>query len=277
LYYSSCNGFIQCSLVKFGFNVNPIVQPIQIEEHYLRKNSIMHKSQYNLVTQNDKRGIPERSNTMIQDYNAIVLQDRSPNKSHRVPDNLEEYFFGDETKGYILTDDSYDFSKEYVQKLIYALINPLEDSYETVKQIFYKYIFFAGIKTKDLPELIIHKGAKNIDKLYQTLGFEKFNLTNRLTLTKYKTKIMGRMNISRKSLKKSSSKNPFVNRFKKKKSTKPLDMKNLGKDDDMIFASFLPPHETDPDADETEELKQAPNDWVIVRATEPNTKMSQPK
>lgn len=152
--------------------MNPLVQPIANEEHkYLKKEEIQ-KSQVNLAMKSFEKDIRESPNKKIREFNEIILHELSQNQPGRTPDTLEEFFFGDENNDYKMTDDSFDFSKEYVQKLIYALINPLEDSYETIRQIFYKFIFFGGIKTKDLPELIIHKGAKNINKLYHILGFQ---------------------------------------------------------------------------------------------------------
>lgn len=78
------------------------------------------------------------------------------------------------------------------------------------------------------------------------------------------------MNMSRKSIRKSISKNPFLSKTKRKKSSKPLGMKKLDKSDDMIFETFLANQDTNPEGDD-EALKQPPNDEIIVRATEPKS------
>lgn len=72
---------------------------------------------------------------------------------------MEEFLFGDEEVGFKLTETSFTLSKKYIQKMVYGLFNPLENSYYSIKEAYQKLFMLRGISAKDLPELILSKHA----------------------------------------------------------------------------------------------------------------------
>ena len=246
LYFSSCNGFVQCSLVKFVFNVNKMIDLPKQEEHMLRKygtydTTLIAKKL--LEAQKEWSGSPHKR---IQDYNKIIQEKLSPTKQPIAAESVEEFFFGDEHYGYKMTDDAFNFTKAFVQKLMLVLVNPLEDSYNTIKELFHDHIFFQGVRTKDLQDLNINPGAKNVDHLYQSKGYERAHLEGRQTLSRYKTKKLQQIYDESKDFSEEKSKfilgdenqlgeiinkNPFRHMSVKKTMSKPIDMKRLGSEE----------------------------------------------
>jgi hypothetical protein len=230
-----------------------MINPVKQEEHLLRKygtfdTRLIAKKLNDAQYQWD--GSP---NKRINEYIRLIRQKLTPTKVMPKAESVEEYFFGDERDGFKLTDDSLDFSKEFVQKIMLVLLNPLEDSFNVVKELFRRYVFFFGVKCKDLPDLLFHNGLKDVTQLYQHLGYEKVNLHGRQTLSRYETKNLQQINEETKDFSEdkkpifkersytedNSTKNPFMDSSYKKQISKRIDMKKLGSEHNPKFDAYI--------------------------------------
>ena len=66
-----------------------------------------------------EKGFRDDPSQGLQRYNNMAIKDLASFEKRKAPETVEEFFFGDEEKDFKLTEDSFNFSKEYVQKLIY--------------------------------------------------------------------------------------------------------------------------------------------------------------
>ena len=66
-----------------------------------------------------EKGFRDDPSQGLQRYNNMAIKDLSSFEKRKTPETVEEFFFGDEEKDFKLTENSFNFSKEYVQKLIY--------------------------------------------------------------------------------------------------------------------------------------------------------------
>ena len=92
---------------------------------------------------------------------------------------MAEFFFN--------KTNPYDVSKIYVMRLVKLIFLPLEKSYYFLNDLILLKLAELGA-VEEMPELKIHRGIRDVDQLFQILGYEDPSIDLRNSLHKYKFK-----------------------------------------------------------------------------------------